>query len=82
MELAAPKRVCAPKGYLRSVQWGCAMESDDYRQIARDYLIEAQRLDLTEERRGLLRWMADQWVQIAEEAEFLGDPRRGKQTKH
>ena len=43
----------------------------DFRRMARHCLVEAQRSDITDERRTLLVWMANEWVQLAKAAASL-----------
>ena len=43
----------------------------DYRGMARHCLVEAQRSDITDERRTLLVGMANEWVQLAKAAASL-----------
>jgi hypothetical protein len=42
------------------------------REMARNCLDKAAHSDLTEERRTSLLWMADQWLELADELESLG----------
>jgi hypothetical protein len=47
------------------------MESEYCREKAQKCLDEARRLDVSEEHRECLLWMADQWLELADAMESL-----------
>jgi hypothetical protein len=49
--------------------------------MSRHCLAEAQRSDITDERRTLLVWMANEWVQLAKAAATLASGRDGAPGK-
>jgi hypothetical protein len=61
-------------------QWGVAMQ--DFRRMARHCLVEAQRSDITDERRTLLVWMANEWIQLAKAATSLGAEKGAEPGNH
>jgi hypothetical protein len=53
----------------------------DCRGMARHCLVEAQRSDITDERRTLLIRMANEWVQLAKAAAYLGAEKNAEPSR-